>query len=479
MRNFRARATLRRVSAEDLLAECVENPDDNRLRLVWGDAVGGERAELVAIQCADRIALSRSELAVLNRRERQLLVHGMAWSGLGGIAHRVQYERGFVDAIDIDAATYVEHNEHIADVAPFITALTLRRIDGPELLRSVLDTPTFARVRALKLDQYRGVATSRVLARSQALRQLVALDMQFDDDSLFRMIDAGVGHIERMRLVACGSFASLQAPGRAATNLVAFDTNTSAPIFDQGFAKLTDLTLYSDYGNSGIDWLPIVRPLVSRLERFCLTSTRIDPSVLNEFVALRELELHDDEMPSGTLLGLAKSPPPKLCELRLEHPDVEAVEAVAVALAGRLDLLDLRASPRFNATVACAGDLLVDEPLTFKLWHAGPIARGEWRPFGNTREAPGSPAWIVKDTGEISDLAESTTARIGCAANITVTLGAGDISRYHAEITWRDGHHWINDLGSASGTIVDGVRVVAPTRLVDGARLELGTCQRV
>ncbi len=111
--------------------------------------------------------------------------------------------------------------------------------------------------------------------------------------------------------------------------------------------------------------------------------------------------------------------------------------------------------------------------LTFKLWHAGPIARGEWRPFGNTREAPGSPAWIVKDTGEISDLAESTTARIGCAADATVTLGAGDISRYHAEITWRDGHHWINDLGSASGTIVDGVRVVAPTRLVDGARLEL------
>ncbi len=37
--------------------------------------------------------------------------------------------------------------------------------------------------------------------------------MQFDDDSLFRMIDAGVGHIERMRLVACGSFASLQALG--------------------------------------------------------------------------------------------------------------------------------------------------------------------------------------------------------------------------------------------------------------------------
>ncbi len=90
----------------------------------------------------------------------------MAWSGLGGIAHRVQYERGFVDAIDIDAATYVEHNEHIADVAPFITALTLRRIDGPELLRSVLDTPTFARVRALKLDpEYRG---SRHEPRSRA-----------------------------------------------------------------------------------------------------------------------------------------------------------------------------------------------------------------------------------------------------------------------------------------------------------------------
>jgi FHA domain len=472
VRGLRRRATLRDVSVEDLLAECVEHPDDDRLRLVWGDAIGGERAELVAIQCADREALSRSELAVLNRRERQLLVHGMNWSGLGGIAHRVQYERGFVDAIDIDAEAYVEHNEHIAEVAPFITALTLRRIDDPEVLRAVLDTPTFVHVRALKLDQHRGFESSRVLARSQALRKLVALDMQFEEGSLFHMIEAGISHVERMRLIG-GNAASLEALGFAATSLVSFETNTSAPIFDQGFAKLTDLTLYSDYRNSGIDWLPIVRPLVNRLERFSLTSTRIDPSVLSEFVALRELELHDDEMPSGTLLGLAKSPPPKLCELRLEHTDVEAVEAVAVALAGRLDLLDLRASPRFSATVACAGDLLVDEPLTYKLWHAGAIARAEWRPFGSFSGTPGSPAWIVKETGEISDLAENDIARISSGADVNVTLGAGPTSRYHATITWHDGHHWIADLGSPSGTLVDDVRVIETMRLVDGARLQL------
>jgi hypothetical protein len=47
-------------------------------RLVWADAVGGKRGELVALQCAARDDLSPVELAALNRRERELLAHRFA-----------------------------------------------------------------------------------------------------------------------------------------------------------------------------------------------------------------------------------------------------------------------------------------------------------------------------------------------------------------------------------------------------------------
>ncbi len=34
-----------------MLAQCVADPDDDEPRLVWADAVGGERGELVVLQC--------------------------------------------------------------------------------------------------------------------------------------------------------------------------------------------------------------------------------------------------------------------------------------------------------------------------------------------------------------------------------------------------------------------------------------------
>ena len=55
-----------------------------------------------------------------------------------------------------------------------------------------------------------------------------------------------------------------------------------------------------------------------------------------------------------------------------------------------------------------------------------------------------------------------------------LVLATGDASRRHARITPEGGELVIEDLGSANGTFINGVRVGAPTQLRVGARLQIG-----
>lgn len=49
-----------------------------------------------------------------------------------------------------------------------------------------------------------------------------------------------------------------------------------------------------------------------------------------------------------------------------------------------------------------------------------------------------------------------------------------DVSARHAEITAREGRHFLRDLGSTNGTFVNGVRLAAPRELRDGDVIMLG-----
>jgi hypothetical protein len=69
---------------DDLMAQCVAAPDSDAPRLVWADAVGGERGELVVLQCrlASGVVSDRDEWRALRARERELLAANSAeWSG--------------------------------------------------------------------------------------------------------------------------------------------------------------------------------------------------------------------------------------------------------------------------------------------------------------------------------------------------------------------------------------------------------------
>jgi diguanylate cyclase (GGDEF)-like protein len=63
---------------------------------------------------------------------------------------------------------------------------------------------------------------------------------------------------------------------------------------------------------------------------------------------------------------------------------------------------------------------------------------------------------------------------IGRGRDADVRLDDRGLSRKHVRI-YRAGADWIaEDLGSQNGTFVDGVRIAAPHRLEDGARLQIG-----
>ncbi len=214
---------------EALFEACRSAPDDDAPRLVWADAVGGERGELVVIQCdLARGGLAPAEVAIRRRRERELLAaHAAAWAGLGedrGIAGlrpgRVEFRRGFVEAIELDARAFVAHGEEILDRAPLLrsltaTGLTVTSGDPLARVRALLDAPAFWRLAGLHVvgvgvqgQAYdydsgfdgHGDEALRLIVDSGALAQLGALGV-----SASQLTAAGVHH-----LVASGELPHLE-----------------------------------------------------------------------------------------------------------------------------------------------------------------------------------------------------------------------------------------------------------------------------
>ena len=66
---------------------------------------------------------------------------------------------------------------------------------------------------------------------------------------------------------------------------------------------------------------------------------------------------------------------------------------------------------------------------------------------------------------------------LGRGEENTVRLNDLSVSRRHAKITYRQGAFWLSDLGSTSGTWVDGTRLAAPRRVEEGQVIDIGVCR--
>lgn len=100
-RDARVRAVDRTV---ELLEGVLADPDDDAARLVYADHVGGERGELVALQCRPRPTPAQ------RRRIAELLAkHAYAWThDVRRAAKAAEFRRGFVTSITIAASRWAD-----------------------------------------------------------------------------------------------------------------------------------------------------------------------------------------------------------------------------------------------------------------------------------------------------------------------------------------------------------------------------------
>jgi len=115
----------------DWIAELKATPDDDSLRLVYGDWLaeqGDPRGELVTLQCR-RVQLARQgqDMAAIEKAEQALLAkHGDVWAEqIHSYVEGHGYDRGFITSITVHAPTFVKHAKKIVDALPFLVELQL------------------------------------------------------------------------------------------------------------------------------------------------------------------------------------------------------------------------------------------------------------------------------------------------------------------------------------------------------------------
>ena len=466
----------------DVLAEIVAQPASDAPRLIWADLVGGERAELVMLQCA-----ASSDRVWSHRRERELLTrHGLAWSGLAGLVHHARFVRGFVEAIEVDVELFAGRAAEILALAPLVTSLTLHTSDALTTIEDVIGDPTFAQIRELDLAHANPDDSSdhvvRVLARTGKLAQLTALGGRgFTTAGIAAL---GVTNLERvwLRDTALDSDDLLEL-ARSTPRLVEIDLDAS----DADFAALAELwpkltTIVLRNTHAGIVNRLASSPLAPQITRLVIDTAReIEAPALQSLdrMPLRRLELRGAG-PVVMLRALAAMGLVELRELALASwtSAVDDLQALVTRFAPQLEVLDLR---RTNRLGPIAGDLevLVDDPLEHALLGTPP--RWYVVPSVEPSGPPTAPAWLVCEVGpepaQVWDLGSlgAVNIRLGRGILVEVSIPSSSMARVHAAMVWHDGAFWIRDTRSTNGTRLDGRTVDDIEPLRDGTEITLGT----
>jgi len=113
---------------DPLLDAVLANPADDAPRLVWADREGGERGELVVLQCLlERRELPRPERVRLKAREKVLLKQAEAWAQLP-LRGRPTFVRGFVEELAAGLDDVAAHLQALLERAPLLRSLRLHDV---------------------------------------------------------------------------------------------------------------------------------------------------------------------------------------------------------------------------------------------------------------------------------------------------------------------------------------------------------------
>ncbi len=176
----------------------VARPADDGPRLVFADFLDESpdpadqaRAELIRLQCAlSRLPGEHPRRAELADRVGELLLaHRAAWSeALGGLTNGVEFRRGMLESVSLDAGTFVDRGDELFRKAPI---RRVRLTDAVRHLARVAESPVLGQVRELDLSgNDLGNGGVQVLLHSPYLARLEALDLSFNS-----LGDLGIRHL--------------------------------------------------------------------------------------------------------------------------------------------------------------------------------------------------------------------------------------------------------------------------------------------
>lgn len=421
------RATLAPTTGA-LLDACRAHPDDDAPRLAWADAIGGERGELVRLQCElARGGGSLAETITRRRRVRTLLDrHGPAWSELAGVATDVRFHRGFVDAAGIPVGWLLDDRRDVEAAAPLLTALTVTGLTAVEsgdgagtdhlraLLERVLAQPVVRRVPAL------GVGASVTIEDDDG-----DWSQPLDDDVAVQLAASGL--VPGLRGLAIGSLTTVGVDALAACDLSRLETlavscdfhrtERWAPLLATGRLPVLRALSAGNVNVRGFALGPLLdalpgtlvelaldgggaahlaqlasHPIARQLEHLRIGGELLGaPTMLAAMPRLRVL--HSELVPATLPPALTPATVPALRELGISQaPSLAAIEAVIARLGAGLELLDLRGINPWQAhgsdasvahTLAdwaprLAGDLVSRGPRPAGMIHLGRARGASW-----------------------------------------------------------------------------------------------------
>jgi hypothetical protein len=160
--------------SDALIAQIQAAPNDDAPRLAWANAVGGERGELVIVQCrlANGAVTDRDEWRRLRARERELIYeHGVAWSGLRGeYPSSCMFRRGFVESAGI-VCSYDSRLDRILERLPLARSVSNMVGVGDDYdFAKLVANPRSADLAALRVSNERAI--ERLVDRGVVLRAL-------------------------------------------------------------------------------------------------------------------------------------------------------------------------------------------------------------------------------------------------------------------------------------------------------------------